>query len=78
MSVRQRVRAMHAKVEYDKDVKLVEIFRRARGICALCGKWVHPRHASMDHIIPIVRGGPHKYSNLQLTHLKCNLRKGAN
>lgn len=76
ISFRQLYRAKKADVQFDESVKLVEVFRQYRGICAICRKWVQPRYASMDHIVPIIRGGTHTYDNLQLTHLRCNLRKG--
>jgi 5-methylcytosine-specific restriction endonuclease McrA len=31
----------------------------------------------LDHIVSIANGGKHELSNLQLTHAKCNLKKGA-
>ena len=54
-------------------------------ICALCGKPIdkrlkfpHPLSASVDHIIPIAKGGhPSDLSNLQLAHLNCNQRKSS-
>ena len=54
-------------------------------ICALCGKPIdkrlkfpHPLSASVDHIIPIAKGGhPSDLSNLQLAHLICNQQKGS-
>lgn len=54
------------------------------GSCALCGEAIdptlsrpNPMMRSLDHIIPISRGGPHSQENLQWTHLVCNMRKGA-
>lgn len=41
-------------------------------------KWPHPMCASMDHIIPLSRGGTHTYNNVQLAHLFCNLSKKDN
>lgn len=76
VSNRQVYRAKALGVQYDPDVSLVEVFRRHRGICALCETWVSPKVASMDHTIPLSRGGNHLYDNVQLTHLKCNLKKG--
>ena len=38
-------------------------------------KWPDPMFASLDHIIPLSKGGTHTYNNVQLVHLKCNLRK---
>ncbi len=31
---------------------------------------------SIDHIVPITRGGTHTWDNAQLAHLLCNTRKG--
>lgn len=52
-------------------------------ICGICGKPVdktikypHPLSPTIDHIIPIDRGGhPSDISNLQLAHFKCNRQK---
>lgn len=51
--------------------------------CAICGKPVdftlthpHPLSPSLDHIIPISKGGhPSDIDNLQLTHFCCNRQK---
>lgn len=77
ISVRQRSRAISLGVEYDPTVKLVEVYRQSRGICYICGEWVKPKDASMDHVLALTNGGTHTYENLRLTHLQCNLRKGA-
>lgn len=53
-------------------------------ICAICGKPVDktlrspdPMSPSIDHIIPIAKGGhPCDISNLQLAHRACNRAKG--
>ncbi len=77
ISVRQIYRARQLGIEYDPKVKLVEVYKRSRGICGVCKKWVKPKHASMDHALALINGGTHTYNNLQITHLVCNLRKGA-
>lgn len=42
-------------------------------------KFPDPMSPSVDHIIPIARGGhPTNIDNLQLTHLSCNQTKGKN
>ena len=76
ISTRQYHRAIALRVEADRSVTLAKIYLRADGICASCNKWVQPRHASPDHIQPLSRGGTHTWGNMQLMHLKCNLRKG--
>ena len=52
-------------------------------ICGICGKPVdktlkspHPMSATVDHIIPLDKGGhPSDLSNLQLAHRSCNRQK---
>jgi|LakMenEpi03Aug12_release.lakeMendotaPanAssembly.Ray.scaffolds.fasta_scaffold272655_1 hypothetical protein len=66
------------------------VFERDGWRCQLCGHAVlrkakrhkvtgrlHPRTASLDHIIPMVRGGPHVEQNCQCACLSCNVRKNA-
>lgn len=50
--------------------------------CALCGEavdrsleWPHPLSKSVDHIVPISKGGTDDIENLQLAHLRCNISK---
>lgn len=51
-------------------------------VCQLCDLPVDPATptldplgATLDHIHPVSRGGPHVESNLQLAHRGCNSRK---
>ena len=52
-------------------------------VCAICGKPVdktlkspHPLSATVDHIIPVSKGGhPSDLANLQLAHRCCNREK---
>lgn len=62
----------------------VEIYERDNWICRLCHKKVNPKlqypdpmSASLDHIIPLSKGGAHSRQNTQLAHLICNVRAGA-
>ena len=52
--------------------------------CHLCRKrvdpalrWPDPMSASVDHLIPVSDGGRDETSNLALSHLTCNLKRGA-
>lgn len=58
------------------------LHRRDRGICQRCGgqvslrfKWPDGRTASRDHIVPLSLGGRDEPHNVQLAHLRCNLKK---
>lgn len=61
-----------------------KIILATQSTCAICGgivdksiKAPDPMSPSIDHIIPVARGGhPSDISNLQLTHRACNRAKG--
>lgn len=56
---------------------LDEIFERDGGVCHLCALPVdRDRDATVDHLIPVTRGGPHTRANAKLAHRGCNSRKG--
>lgn len=52
-------------------------------VCAICGqpldhryKYPHPLSTTVDHIIPVSKGGhPSDINNLQAAHFKCNRAK---
>lgn len=44
--------------------------------CALCKGPLALHDAHVDHIMPVAKGGTDDFSNLQITHMNCNLRKG--
>ena len=47
----------------------------ARGICDYCGNRVPPRELTMDHIVPIARGGKTTKGNVAPACKTCNTRK---
>jgi len=68
------------------DVTLAYLIKRDRGRCQAGTCHFHsrkvaalgtrsPRQPSMDHIVPLSRGGTHAPSNVHLTHYRCNLSK---
>ena len=69
-------RAKDQKLPWEPGITLEFVFKKALGICALCNKWTPASKASLDHIVPISRGGGHTADNVQLAHLKCNQSKG--
>lgn len=61
-----------------------EIFDRDGWRCWLCQEAVEktlpsrdPAAATLDHVIPISRGGEHTRANVRLAHRICNMRRGA-
>lgn len=55
------------------------LMKRDRGRCGICRKPIRarkgPMRPSVDHIIPLARGGTHELANLQAAHYRCNLSK---
>lgn len=65
-------------------VEIEVVFARDNGICWLCGedvnpllKWPNHGYATLDHVIPLSKGGKHSYDNIKLAHMSCNCKKGA-
>lgn len=70
---RRRARKMQNGVE---KFDFQDIINRDKGLCGICGKKVQKGELCFDHIIPIVHGGAHISSNVQVAHKLCNARKG--
>jgi 5-methylcytosine-specific restriction endonuclease McrA len=81
-------RKMHRRIGLagrKKGAPLLErnyIAERDKFRCGICGgkvdmKLQHPDplFGSIDHIVPLSRGGTNDLANLQLAHLRCNLSK---
>lgn len=57
------------------------LIRKHRGKCADCGTDVTlehntPNQATIDHVVPLSKGGEDQLHNLRLLCRSCNLRKG--
>lgn len=71
------------------SVSLHALCERDDGVCHLCGKKVDPsdfRYAdgvfvagalypSIDHVVPLSKGGSHTWGNVKLAHFRCNAVK---
>lgn len=68
------------RAQFDKNKKRIYA---TQTVCGICGKPVdfslkfpHPLSPTIDHIIPISKGGhPSDIDNLQLAHRCCNRQK---
>lgn len=49
--------------------------RLARGVCHYCGQIFPPDELTMDHLVPIVRGGKSSRGNVVPACKECNNRK---
>jgi len=72
---RKRRAAIHHAAVIEQ-VSQSTIYKRDKGICQLCYKPVTKQDASLDHVIPLSKGGNHSYQNIVLTHKRCNSGKG--
>jgi hypothetical protein len=74
----------------DNDIYLEKVIRKYNNICSICGKEVDlndcyhdiynnfivgRNYPSIDHVIPISKGGKHIWDNIQLAHMICNIKK---
>lgn len=77
-----RSRADLYGVEYE-PIDRLEIFERDDWTCGICRLPVEqglafpdPGSATLDHVVPMSRGGGHVPANVQLAHFYCNTVKG--
>ena len=79
-------RAIARGCAYEKGISLTKLIERDGIRCALCGEPCDfndrsygngsgPLYPSIDHIIPISKGGGHTWDNVQVAHLYCNSLK---
>lgn len=59
-----------------------EIGERDGWVCHICDgaidsalAYPDPASKSIDHIVPLVKGGEHTRANVAITHLVCNIKK---
>lgn len=85
----KRRRKKLTQIEHDNDITLEKLFKRDGGVCYLCGElcdWNDKReedgqiltgqsYPSIDHVMPIAKGGTHTWNNIKLACRKCNSLK---
>ncbi len=70
---RRELRRLRRKEKaFVEPVTIHELYRRSGGVCYLCRRKVSGREASVDHVMPLAKGGKHSYSNCRLAHRLCN------
>lgn len=79
-------RRINSGIVDDSDITLESLFKRDKGVCHICGKpcdyedytvagdvfiagnW----YPSIDHVVPVSKGGRHSWDNVKLAHRLCN------
>lgn len=80
-----RSRCKHYGVQYDSSVTRIKVVKRDKNICQICGKTCNPNDKrwgslgpdfpTLDHIIPLAKGGTHTWDNVQCACAICNSYK---
>ena len=80
----------NGKVDY--NISLKKLYKRDKSICHICGEQCNPKdyiknnnvfiagnsYPSIDHVIPVAKGGTHTWDNVKLAHRHCNSVKKDN
>lgn len=69
---RRRARKKHLRNEAARLRH--KVYRAYGGTCYICGEI---GASSIDHVIPLIKGGTNDLSNLRLVHEECNKMKGS-
>lgn len=80
-----RSRAKKYGVYYESGITRIKVIKRDKYICQICGKkcdsndlrWgtLGPDFPTLDHIIPLAKGGSHTWNNVQCACGMCNSYK---
>lgn len=75
-------RRMRERAAVVEDFSPREVYERDGWVCQLCRLPIDPAIAwpgsmspSVDHVVPLAKGGDHSLINVQASHLGCNSRK---
>lgn len=63
--------------KYQKAI-MNQLINSKGAFCGICGKPINNmKHCTVDHIVPLSRGGQTTLENCQLAHVWCNKKKGS-
>ncbi len=60
-----------------REVRKTQWWKRklSEGLCYYCGRRFQPGELTMDHIVPLIRGGKSKKGNIVTSCKECNNKK---
>jgi 5-methylcytosine-specific restriction endonuclease McrA len=80
-----RIRELRERGAFVEDVHPFVVFARDGWRCWICeratfrswdwGNGWHSDAPTLDHVVPLARGGEHSYANVRTAHALCNSRK---
>ena len=70
-----RRKALMRKASVIGRINIMEVIKRDNSTCYLCGKLLSHTSITIDHVIPISRGGSHTTENVRVACARCNSRK---
>lgn len=80
---RRRREALRGTVDLAIRPRFSSVFSRDKGCCGICGlktdraKAVpHPLAPTLDHVLPVSKGGRHEMDNVRIAHFSCNSKRG--
>lgn len=72
-----------SRLKGGESIDPLMVFREEQWTCWLCHNPIakdeaapHPLSPTVDHVIPLAKGGPHTRDNLRCAHFICNARRG--
>lgn len=66
----------HKRIVIPKTTREI-VYENGKGVCAICGRPVEINNFTIDHIVPLARGGKNEVSNYQIACQDCNHLKGS-
>ena len=82
---RKRMLNYNLTTEYEEGITLKRVRAKYNDVCQICGLLVDDTaienghikrlYPTVDHIIPLSKGGSHTWENVRLAHMSCNAGK---
>ena len=82
-NLKKKKRRVAALTKESAGITLAKLYERDAGVCWICGQLCDfgadsnsNLYPSIDHVLPISKGGKDEWSNIKLAHRLCNSMRG--